>query len=292
MLITPPCASFEENPNSEREPAMANRTFSRNRASRGAIIWATAAIACSTLAAAPAAANPESAKRVLRSMSDYMARQNNLSADFEVELDIITPKVEKLQFAASGNMLLNRPDRLRVSRTGGYSDIQLLFDGETATIVDRAYNLYGRMKSPGTVDMLIDRLRADHAIEMPGADLILTKSYDELMAGVVDANHIGTGVVDGVQCEHLAFRNSDTDWQIWVRSGDRPLPCKYVITSKTMASGPEYSIRFHNWKFHGAPNRKAFLFKPAAGARSVEFNRLANIGELPPSAPFSVGDRR
>ena len=42
------------------------------------------------------------------------------------------------------------------------------------------------------------------------------------MAGVLEAKHIGRGVVEGVECEHLAFRNLDTDWQIWVEVGDRP----------------------------------------------------------------------
>jgi hypothetical protein len=46
---------------------------------------------------------------------------------------------------------------------------------------------------------------------MPGADLLLSRVYDELMADVIDAKHIGQGVVDGVECEHLAFRNPDID---------------------------------------------------------------------------------
>ena len=59
---------------------------------------------------------------------------------------------------------------------------------------------------------------------MPGTDLLLTSSFDELMQGVIDGKHIGQGVIDGVECEHLAFRNADTDWQIWVETGARPIP--------------------------------------------------------------------
>ena len=40
-------------------------------------------------------------------------------------------------------------------------------------------------------------------------------------ANVIDAKHIGRGVIDGVECEHLAFRNLDTDWQIWIEAGAR-----------------------------------------------------------------------
>jgi hypothetical protein len=58
----------------------------------------------------------------------------------------------------------------------------------------------------------------------------------------------GRGVVDGVQCEHLAFRNFDTDWQLWIETGDKPFPRKMVITSKTINSAPQYTVRIKSWK--------------------------------------------
>ena len=52
---------------------------------------------------------------------------------------------------------------------------------------------------------MIDLLRTKYEIDMPGADLLLTNSYAELMDGVIEAKHIGVGVIDGMECEHLAF---------------------------------------------------------------------------------------
>jgi hypothetical protein len=54
--------------------------------------------------------------------------------------------------------------------------------------------------------------------------LLLTHVYDQLIEGVLEAKHIGQGVIDGVECEHLAFRNGNTDWQIWIEFGARPIP--------------------------------------------------------------------
>ena len=54
---------------------------------------------------------------------------------------------------------------------------------------------------------------------------------------MIEAKHIGRGVIDGVECEHLAFRNQDVDWQLWVQVGAKPIPCKYVITSKAVGIG-------------------------------------------------------
>ncbi len=56
--------------------------------------------------------------------------------------------------------------------------------------------------------------------------------YKVLMEPVTEAMYLGTGVVDGVECDHLVFRTPDVDWQIWVALGDKPYPWKYVVTSK------------------------------------------------------------
>jgi hypothetical protein len=254
----------------------------------------SALLAGGLLYAAPVladSASATSAKQVVKAMSDYLASQKNLSGDFDAELDVITPDIEKVQFSASGSVLLSRPDKVRLIRKGGYSEVELLSDGKTVTIINLGDGSYSQVKSPGTVDGMIDLLRSNYGIDMPAADLLLTNSYDELMDGVIEAKHIGVGVVDGVECEHLAFRNADTDWQLWVRSGDRPLPCKYVISSKTVAAAPDYRIRFRNWSTGKAPAAGAFSFAPVKGAKPVAFEQLSGIGELPPPAPPSTGGR-
>jgi hypothetical protein len=167
--------------------------------------------------------------------------------------------------------------------------MELLSDGTNVTIVDLGSGSYSQLKSPGTVDGMIDMIRKDYGLDMPGADLLLTNSYNELMDGVIEAKHIGVGIVDGVECEHLAFRNADTDWQLWVRSGASPLPCKYVITSKTMAAAPNYTVRFRNWTSGKAASATAFNFTPATDAKRVEFNQLTGIAELPAPAPIKSG---
>ena len=246
----------------------------------------------SLLCAAPAQADSAAdAKRIVKAMSDYMASQNNLSGEFDAELDVITPDVEKIQFSASGSVLLERPNKVRLIRKGGYTEMELLSDGKTVTIVNLGDGSYSQLQSPGTVDGMINKLRSDYGLDMPGADLLLTNSYAELMDGVIEAKHIGVGVIDGVECDHLAFRNADTDWQLWVKSGDRPLPCKYVISSKTVAASPEYSVRFRNWTSGKAASATAFNFAPAKGAKRVAFDQLAGIGDLPPPAPPSTGGR-
>jgi hypothetical protein len=105
--------------------------------------------------------------------------------------------------------------------------------------------------------------------------------FDQLMHDVIVGKHIGRGVVDGVECEHLAFRDLDIDWQIWIEVGDRPIPHKYVITSKAVGAAPQYTLRITDWKTDVPVAADAFVFKAPEGAKKVGLDALANIDEVP-----------
>jgi hypothetical protein len=107
------------------------------------------------------------------------------------------------------------------------------------------------------------------------------------MADVIDAKHIGQGVVDGIECEHLAFRKPDVDWQLWVEIGDRPIPRKYVITDKALTGAPQYTLRIKDWRTDMQIAADAFAFKQPTGARKIEFTALRDIDEVPPGQPAS-----
>jgi hypothetical protein len=235
-----------------------------------------------TGAAAPAAwAEDGAAQTILKAMADYVSRQENLSLKYDADVEVVTPAVEKIQFSASGDVTLSRPNKFRVSRTGGYADVELISDGSNVTVYDRGGNRFAQVPAAGTFDEVVDRLRTDAPLELPGADLLLSKPYEELMAGVLEAKHIGRGVVEGVECEHLAFRNLDTDWQIWVEVGERPVPRKYVITSKAVGAAPQYTLRLREWKTGVSPTADAFAFKPPEGSSGVAITLLKDIDEVP-----------
>lgn len=231
----------------------------------------------------PPAARAEdgAAQTILKAMADYVSRQENLSLKYDSDVEVVTPTVEKIQLSASGDLIMTRPNKFRVSRTGGYADVELISDGSTVTVFDRGGNRFAQIPAGGSFDDVVDRLRTEAPIELPGADLLLSKSYDELMAGVLEAKHIGRGVVEGVECEHLAFRNLDTDWQIWVEVGDRPVPRKYVITSKAVGAAPQYTLRLRDWKTGVSPEPDAFAFKPPEGSSGVAITVLKDIDEIP-----------
>ena len=238
-------------------------------------------MAAASLLTTTVLAQGKDAKAILKTMSDYVASQKTIELSFDSDIEVITPELEKIQFTNSGEALLSRPDKLRAHRISGHADVKLFFDGKTVSVFGKSINGYAQFEAPGTVDQLIAALRAGHGVALPGADLLLSNAYEVLVAGVKEAKHIGRGIIDGVECEHLAFRNFDTDWQLWVEVGERPIPRKMVITSKTVNSAPQYTLRVKGWKTGVEPAPDAFAFVPPATATKLSPDALVELDELP-----------
>jgi hypothetical protein len=180
---------------------------------------------------------------------------------------------------------LQRPDKLQAHRISGHADVAMYFDGRIVKIYEKYVNGVAQFDAPGDVDQLLHSLREWHGVALPGADLLLSDSYEVLATGIMEDKYIGRSIIDGVVCEHLAFRNFDTDWQLWVEAGEKPIPRKMVITSKTMNSAPQYTIRIKSWKTGIDPQPGAFSFTPPADAKTLDHNALIEFDELPPGAP-------
>lgn len=226
-------------------------------------------------------ADEQDARRILKAMSDYLAAQETISFAYDSNLEVVTTENQKLALASSGTVSLQRPDKIRAVRSGGFADIEMVFDGETMTVLGKNANLYAQLDVPGTIDHLIDELKDTYKRPLPAADLLMSNAHDQLMQGVTDVKDLGSGVVGGVECDHLAFREKQVDWQIWIAHGDSPYPCRFVITSKLVDGGPQYSVQTRDWKTGDAVTAADFEFKNTTKATKMDFQDLPNTDDFP-----------
>jgi hypothetical protein len=221
------------------------------------------------------------AKTRLKAMSDYMAAQKAVSFDYDSTLEVVSSDNQKVGLASSGKMTLNRPDKIHGTRHGGFADIEFVFDGKTLTLLGKHASAYAQVEAPGTIDQLIDVLRDKYHRPVPGADLLLSNIYDELVPEVKSTKDLGAGVIGGVECDHLAFRTSDVDWQIWIAQGDRPYPCRYVITSPKIAAAPQYTIDIRSWKTGSDVAADTFSVQLPKDAKKISAEDVPEFDELP-----------
>jgi hypothetical protein len=226
-------------------------------------------------------ADEADAKKLVKAMSDYMASQKAISFAYDTNLEVVTPEHQKILLASSGKMEMGRPDKLRATRFGGFANVEMTFDGKTVTLLGKDANLYAQVEVPGTIDHLIEELRDKLQRPVPGADLLLPDVYGALMQDVTDVKDLGSGVIGGTECDHLAFRTKEVDWQIWIAQGDRPYPCRYVITASNVDQGPQYSIQISDWKTGADVVADDFGFKNTTDAKKIDLKKLADFDELP-----------
>ena len=101
------------------------------------------------------------------------------------------------------------------------------------------------------------------------------------MDNVVNVKDLGSGVIGGVEYDHLAFRTSEVDWEIWIAQGSRPYPCRYVITSTKVAQAPRFCITIRDWKTGDKVGSEDFSFKHTKNAKKMDLADLPNMDELP-----------
>ena len=146
----------------------------------------------------------------------------------------------------------------------------MVYDGKTLSFLGKGQNAYVQAEVPGTIDTLIDALRDKYHRQLPGADLLQSGVYEALMTDVTDVKDLGSGVIGGIECDHLAFRAKDTDWQIWIAQGNNPYPCRYVITSKGVDQAPQFTLTVRDWKAGAGVPAADFIFKAPAGAKRMD----------------------
>jgi hypothetical protein len=94
-------------------------------------------------------------------------------------------------------------------------------------------------------------------------------------------NDLGSGVIRGTECDHLAFRTKDVDWQIWIAQGARPYPCRYVIASSKVAGSPEYVLDVSGWKAGAEVAPDSFKLTIPSGAKKLNPDDVPDLNEIP-----------
>ena len=220
------------------------------------------------------------ADKILQSMSSYLGGTKTLSMNADIDFEFITTEGQKLQLSAVASIVMERPKKLHITRKGALANTEFFFDGEVLTMLGRNLNVYTQTPVSGTIEDAIVAYELETGIPAPGADLMFTDSYKVLSDGVQTGEYLGTAYVGGVECHHLAFRKENVDWQLWVKTGDQPLPMKYIITTKWVTGAPQYELRLRDWITSPKISASEFKFSAPEGAKKVENITVNEMGEI------------
>ena len=183
----------------------------------------------------------------------------------------------KVQKHKTAEVTVRQPDRLKaVVVADDDKSHTLYFDGKTFTVYMAPHNYYAQMDAPGTTIDALDRAQAQYGVELPTASFLALAANNELANELTAAGFVGTSHVNGTDADHYAYRTADVDYQLWIASGEKPLPLKLVITSKKLPTQPEYEAVM-TWDLTPKIEDSTFAFTPPADATKIPFG-------MPPGA--------
>lgn len=220
--------------------------------------------------AQPAGIDPE-AQRLMKASTDYLASQMRFKADTRNTLEVVLKSGQKIEFNHTARVSVQRPDKLRAERAGDLVDQVFVYDGKSLTLNNPKDKAYAQMAAPETLEGMLEFARTKLDIVAPAGDLINKNAFDILMDGVTEGLVVGKAMIEGVRCDHLAFRAPHVDLQVWVQEGEKPLPRKLIITTRDLPNAPQFAVTITDWDLSPTFDAQTFTFTPPAGANKVDF---------------------
>ncbi len=216
--------------------------------------------------------DPE-ALQILKGMTDYLGSLQQFTMHTENTFDDVLETGQKIQFGFSANVVVQRPNKMRAERTEGMARMLYLYDGATFSMFDAGEGFFATVDVPGSIDEFLHFARDALDLVPPAGDMVFADAFELLTAGINSGFVVGETMVGGVPCIHLAFTTPVVDWQVWIAEGDRPLPYKYVLTTRDDPAQPQFVTVISKWDTDPKLEDGTFRFNPPPGTIEIDFIR-------------------
>ena len=219
----------------------------------------------------PDEATPPSVDEVLESMIAFMSGSTELWVRARVSYQVLQETGQIVHFDRTHAISLARPDRLfwETIRDDASADSVWFSDG-VLTMLKRPDDVYAQVELPATVPEMVDELVAVYNLRVPLSDLLAGHAREIFMTGPTEKWYIGQAWVDGGWTHHMALRNEELDFEVWVRSEGDPVPVRFAITWVHDEGAPTYVARFRDWNFSPSFDDATFRFTTPADAERVQ----------------------
>jgi len=227
----------------------------------------SASSASETVFTEPAAIVTPDARAVLDRMQAYLNSLQTFQIDARSSRDEVLAYGYKLQNNETARMIVQRPNRMRVDVDGDIKHRSYYYDGATLTMFAPDDGVYAQTEAPDSIAKVVNGL-LNAGVEMPLIDVLYQAAHGSLLDGVRFGLRVGDTAVDGVMTDHLAFRQANIDWQLWVAKNGQPR--RILITTRYEVGDPQYQVSL-DWNAKPKINAATFKFTPPDGAQKIPF---------------------
>jgi hypothetical protein len=267
------------------------------------LAWAVLILAAPACSRDPKSGTPAAAaegERLMRQMSDTLARTPAFRFSTTESLDEVGPPSERGVLRFSRTVTVRRPDAMYFEVHGAAGTpvaVTAYYEGQTLSLRNDARRVWAQTTVPGTLDEMFDDVARRYSLPVPIADVVYSVPYEAFVGRDTKGGFAGRQTVDGVACARLAYTDEFVDVGIWIPSSGQPLPRRVELVYKRAPGAPKARIDFTSWDLAPQIADGTFRFVPGAGdaATQIAFGDLTAglfpgghvASQAPPGLPAS-----
>lgn len=238
-----------------------------------ALVLALGLTFAATVAAEAQPALEPKAIDLLKAMSERLAAAKAMSFSATVTYESPSRLGPPLAYTTRSEVLVQRPDRLRVVTPGDGPASEFYLDGKTMSAFAPKENLVAIAPAPATIDAALKAAFQNAAIYFPFSDVVIADPYAGMTERLVRAFYVGQSeIVGGTKTDIVAVVGAAVFIQVWIGADDK-LPRKMRAIYKGDRQQLRHDMDLSNWQLDPATDADAFVSSKAAGATKVEFAR-------------------
>lgn len=229
----------------------------------------------------PPAIDP-AALALIKATSDKLAAAKSISFVTLGAFDVPARNGQPLFYFTRSEVLMVRPNKLRVIVPGDGPPSEFYFDGKTIAVFQPYSDLVATMDASGSLEDALEAIYKKAGLYFPFVDFIVADPYDTLTKGLTSAFVIGTSkLVGGTETNIVSLSNKDTHLQIWIGAEDK-LPRLVWATPVNRPKEPRHMVEFSDWKVTGE----------IAAAESFTPKTKETTKQIPFARPESLADKK
>jgi hypothetical protein len=176
-----------------------------------------------------------------------------------------------LAYGTTSDVLLQRPNKLRVITPGDGPASEFYYDGKTMMAFSPAENLLAVADAPPTVDAMLETAFHSAAIYFPFDDVIVTDPYKDLSQDLRVAFYIGkSNLVGGTTTDVVAYDSGGVFIQAWIGVEDKlPRMLRAIYVDDPLQL--RHVLLFSNWKLDVTVPAGSFGSAKAGNAKHIPF---------------------
>ena len=211
------------------------------------------------------------AVELLQAMSAKLAGAKTLSFTSVATYESPARTGQPLAYMVKSEVILERPNRLRVNTLGDGPRSDFIYDGKTVMAYTPGADLVAVAEAPDTIDATLKAAYDFAAIYFPFTDVIVSDPWQGIADQLRLAFVMGQSeVVGNTRTDIVVIANDTTQAQIWIGAEDRR-PRRIRATYFNERGNFRHDAELSNWKVDRKLPAGTFASQQALKAKQVPF---------------------